>query len=369
MSERWLVLVLAVALATPATPAGGQTAAEWRRKLDSATVASARADSDFVRIREAAALERTAHLVAGERRVLYSPKQITATDSARIARGLEGGRARLIARFGANSTQLLDSANWLLTSSLDGRSYLTEVRLMTSEGAFRATVDLRRPIDPRKVEEFVLGVAGDGLPHLAPGLIRHASGAVSLVDDPDRFVLAGREMALSWSSAARRCITGALVACRAALTVAEPSERLSHYFEPSDWRAVVGASGSPTDADSLYFVDRRSCLVGEQAACARIISRGVVPLPISSSARATLVMHALDLGGLHAIERLVASRDEDPIALLAAVAGVPEDSLLASWQRRTVSALYSVQGNRLPLVLSVAGWGALVLVGATRRRP
>ena len=96
MSERWLVLALAAALATPAAPAAGQTAAEWRRKFDIATVASARADSDFVRIREAAALERTAHLVAGGRRVLYSPKQITATDSARIARGLEDGRARLV---------------------------------------------------------------------------------------------------------------------------------------------------------------------------------------------------------------------------------------------------------------------------------
>lgn len=370
MSERWLVLVLAVALdVVLAMPAGGQTAAEWRRKLDSATVASARADSAFVRLREAVALERTAHLVAGGRRVLYSPKRITPTDSARIASGLEGGRARLVARFGTNSTQLLDSASWLLTSSRQGRSRLTEVTLRTSESAFSASVDLRRPIDPRRVEAFVLGVAGDGLPHLAPGLVRHASGSVSLVDNPDRAVLAGREMALSWSSAARRCITGALVACRAALTVAEPAKRLSHYFEPSDWRAVVVASGSPVDADSLFFVDRRSCLVGEQAACARIISKVVVPLPISSSVRGTLVMHALDLAGLQAIDRLVSSREEDPIALLAAVAGVSEDSLLASWQRRTVSALHSVQGNQLPLVLSVAGWGALVLIGATRRRP
>ena len=366
MSERMLALVLAVALATPAS---GQTAAAWRKRLDGATAASLRADSDFVRVREATALERTAQLVAGGRRVLYSPKQITATDSARIARGLEDGRARLVARFGANSAQLLDSTSWLLTPSLERRPYPTEVRLSTSERAFGTRVDLRRPIDPRKVEEFVLGVAGDGLSRLAPGLQRHASGAVSLADDPDRFVLAGREMALSWSSAARRCITGALVACRAALTVAEPADRLSHYFEPSDWQAVVVASSSPVDADSLFFVERRNCLAGEQAACARIITKVVVPLPISSSARGTLVMHALDLGGLQAVDRLVASREVDPIALLAAVAGVPEDSLLASWQRRTASALHSVQGNPLPLVLSVAGWGALVLVGATRRRP
>lgn len=366
MSERWLILALAVALATPAS---GQTAAEWRLRFDSATVASARADSEFVRARETAALGRTAHLVAGGRRVLYSPQQITARDSARIARGLESGRARLVARFGANSAQLLDSASWLLTGSLDHRTYLSEVQLRTSERIAGAGVDLRRPIDPRQVEEFVLTVAGDGLPRVAPGLLRHAVGSVSLVDDPDRFVLAGREMALSWSSAARRCITGALVACRAALTVAEPADRLSHYFEPSDWRAVVVASGSPADADSLFFVERRNCLLGEQEACARIISKVVVPLPISSSVRGTIVMHAVDLGGLQAIDRLVASREEDPIALLAAVAGVTEDSLLASWQRRTVSALHSVQGNQLPLVLSVAGWGALVLVGATRRRP
>lgn len=373
MSERWRRWVLAIALPTLATlptSAVAQTAAEWRRELDRAVIALARADADIVRAREVIASERTAHLVAGGRRVRYSPQQITATDSARVARGLEGGRARLVARLGPNSAQLLDTASWLLTPSTDPRSSRTQVRLATSERAFRVAVDLRRPIDPRDVEAFVLDVAGDQLQQRAPGLLRHASGSISLVDDPDRFVRAGREMALSWSSAARRCITGALVACRAALTVAEPRDRLGHYFEPSDWQAVVVASGSPTDADSIYFVDRRSCLLGEHTACARIISRVLVPLPISNAARGTLVMHTIDLAGVEAFDRLVASGDsEDPIALLAAVAGVPEDSLLASWQRRTVSALHSVQGNTLPLMLSVVGWGTLVLVGATRRRP
>ena len=133
---------------------------------------------------------------------------------------------------------------------------------------------------------------------------------------------------------------------------------------------MVTASESPLDADSLFFVDRRACLDGAPTSCERIIHRVRIPDPFSSTLRATLVTHALELGGRGALDRLAESGMEpSPVHLLAQVAGVSEDSLVASWQRRTARSLEEERGSQLPLTLAVLGWATLAFVGASRRKP
>lgn len=312
---------------------------------------------------------RTARVVGGGRTIAYEPGRLTSRDSSRIAEGLELGRAQLVKRYGPRGVALLDDATWVLAFLDGGLGVAGEIMLFTRETAAVPALTLRSPVDPRRVEDFVVGSAGAGLSQFSPILRSYASWTASRTEEPQRLAEAARWMALSWSSAGRRCATGVVEACRAVLTVVQPADRLALYFDPSDFRAVVTASAPSSDADSLFFVERRACLGGAQDACERIVGRMHVPDPFAGSLRGTLSMHALELGGTTALDRLVASSSEDPLQLLSETAAVSEDSLISSWQRRTVRALDEERGGQLPQALAVVGWCALALAAAAGRKP
>jgi hypothetical protein len=359
--------LVATALRVPALH--GQAAADWRVRYDSVKLAYDRAHAEYVRLRDSVLVRRTARLTGGGRTIAYEPGELTTSDSARLVAGLERGRADLLARFGDRGAALLDTATWFVSTADDWYFRSGRVQLYVRRRAVVPSLSLTRPIDPGRVEAFVLQAAGDGLQSVAPALQEYAAGAITLAPEPERFAEAGRLMALSWSAAGRRCATGVVAACRAVLTLAPPSARLATYFEPADARAVVTASNPPADADSVFFADRRACLEGgAPAACARIIGRVRVTDPFAGGLRGTFVTHALALGGPGALDRLVASRATDPLEALADAAGMPEDSVIASWQLRTVRELDDARGGSLPLFVSVVGWLAVALTGAAWRR-
>lgn len=358
------VLLCASAQALPA-----QTAAELRHRLEEVRASGALADSSWKLAVRTAAARRTEHVVAGGRRVAYDPDLFLESDRVRLGEGLERGRARLIERFGGESALLLDTTAWFVAPGPRWIGFPAVIDLRTSVGADRVVMSLGSPIDPEEVERFVLQVAGQAIPALAPALDRFAGSDLGLAPTESRFAMAGREMAISWAATGRRCATGSVAACRAVLTPQSGSEPLSLHFEPEDWRAVVTAGRMPAVGDSAFFAFRRACLAGNDRDCATIVGKVGVPDPFSSGLRATFVLHAIELGGRDALGQIRRAAEADPNALLAAVAGVPPDSLIASWQRRTAQALEDERQSLVPVTLSVAGWSLLLLVGASRRKP
>lgn len=361
------VSVIALLAGMPSR-ASAQSADSLRARLQHVSAAAARADTTVRRLEREGRARRTARIEAGGRRVAYEPGLLSARDSTRIAEGLALGRDRLVERFGEEGPAMLDTAFWVAREAPWWLSRQgIEIR-STASGA-SAQVLLPRPIDPARVARFVLQTAGAALLPGSPALEAWSPWSVSLANEEERFAEAGRELALSWASVGRRCSTGSAPACRAVLEPVPPHDRLRLLFDQNDWRAVVTASPLPALSDSAFFSHRRACLAGDDAACARIVGQLTPPDPFSGGMRATLVMHAIDLGGRDALRRFRATTGQEPLPLLATVAGVSEDSLIVSWQRRTAVALAAERRGVIPLSLSVAGWSLLLLGGATLRRP
>lgn len=361
------VLALALVLCGPSLlPA--QSADALRARLEHVRAVRARSDTTVRRLEQERRARRTARIRSGGRTVAYDPTLLTPEDSARIAEGLARGLDRLVARFGEEGRTLIDTVTWVAVR-VPWWFGQRRVGLRTATSGAAETLNLPQPPDPEWVARFVLQSAGPALVPGSTALNAWSPWSVSLADEEERFAEAGRELALSWAAAGRRCSTGSVSACRRALEPVPGEDRLDRLFDASDWRAVVTASPLPALTDSTFFSRRRTCLAGNDAACANIVSQLTPPDPFSGGMRATLVMHAIDLGGRDALGRFRSSTEREPLALLAEVAGVPEDSLIMSWQRRTAVALAAERRGVIPLSLSVAGWSLLLLAGASFRRP
>lgn len=314
-------------------------------------------------------------VTAGGRTLRVDTMTIAATEVERLREGFELGATRLRERFGDAAMLLVDTTTWhAYTGSYRGvlgRSVTLQDRTL---GVARQ-ISLSRPVDPERVAEFVLDRVGANLPQLAPTLGRYVGQDVSLDPTPELFEIAGRELALSTASAARRCALGAVLACRAVLSHAAGPEALALWYEPSDYPVLLNhavSRGAVGGADSLFYADHDACTEErDAAACERAVQRVNIQQPFSTNLRATLVQHALEQGGRDAIDRLQSASAEGTAAipLLAHVAGTSEDSLLIGWQQRTSAALAASRTGEAPLALSTAFWCGLLLVGAALRRP
>jgi hypothetical protein len=115
----------------------------------------------------------------------------------------------------------------------------------------------------------------------------------------------------------------------------------------------------------------RDCYRGVPAACAQALQftdreRG----SLSSTARASLLLHALEKGGAGSLARLRAAGDLQLADAVAAAAGQPLDQLMKSWHSSITQGYVSHAG--LPRAAAAALiWGAIALLislRSTRRR-
>ena len=123
-------------------------------------------------------------------------------------------------------------------------------------------------------------------------------------------------------------------------------------------------------ADSAYFVARRECLRDNvDSSCARIIHEVRAPDPYNASVRGSLLAHAVELGGTGAVARAAERPEAKSLDLIVHISGVSQDSLIASWHRRTFSALEEHRRRtELPLFLTSVAWSGLLLLAAFRRK-
>jgi hypothetical protein len=367
----------AIALCVPAVPRAHaqepSRAAELRTEIARLGRDAAAAFRTVDSLRNAESPSVT--VTAGGRTLRVDTATIAPADVERLRDGLELGAAELRERYGATAMRLVDTTVWHAYTGLQRGVLGRSVTLRDRTRGIARQVGLPRPVDPERIAQFVLQRAGAELPRLAPTLGAYVGQDVSLQLTPEHFELAGREMALSNASAARRCALGAVLACRAVLTHASGSAGLTLWYETGDYPMLLASAvsrGAVADADSLFYVDLLACTdERDTAACERAVQRVEITQPFSTNLRATLVQYALERGGREALDRLQddGAADIAALPLLAHVAGTSEDSLIVGWQRHTGAALAASRSGAAPFALSTAFWCGLLLAGASLRRP
>lgn len=340
-----------------------------RAQLDSAERLTAVAESTYRRrLRELRSLSGGDTVRVGPVHIAFRPADFPAAQQRAAIAGLEEAVESLDQRFGADGVALLDSALFEV-QRYSNRFFAFS--MISAPGIFRWH-RLGRTVQSEDVEEFALQKAAVTLPEVAPVLARFSGLNATLGDNDDAFEQVARELALSRSSAGRRCYTGDIAACRAVF--AEPAtdaEALALWFAPEDYRSVVEfGTRSIAKDDSVGQAALVRCLEGDDASCARLVTQLPINNPHSAQVRITLTEHALDIAPRNALAVLAATDSAaSPLAALAHAAGVSEDSLLAGWQQRAVETLEAGRPSPLVLVASTALWGLLLLELAIRRRP
>lgn len=373
-------LVLAGALIALTSPgvvraARAQDLDALRRELDIASAREVQAQRNVDSLRR----DRTAVLndsvKASGRLVRFNANALPTNDRARLLEALDSAARSLEARFGASAPSLMDSLPWELRSSRVrmGSARVLEMFAPTIDGR-RLGVAFRLPMPMDDITALALGAAGAKAATGHPTLERFAR-TMSLETTDGRYVRAALNMALSNSAVGRRCAAGAIGACRTVLSPPDGPSPLSVWYARGDYRSIVAAS-QPTRArrDSAGVRSREACLRnGDDAECERIVSEMQLTYPFHENVRGTFAAHAVETGGAAGLERLRAARDryvDDPIGLLAHVSGETEDDLIKAWQRRLhAAAVADSQPPVVPLAISAAFWCALLLLGASRRRP
>ena len=340
-----------------------QEAAEWRLRLHAQAARTAAASKAYQESNDVAhvydAAVRVGGLVVG-----YAQGSLIDADTAAIASGLRAGIDQLRGRFGDAGAGLATGA-WSATRS--ARRFSNMIILENLDGS-RTRDLIAAPVDPLEVERFVIAQAGELFVHRTPALGAY-SGYTTFQYDRERDSEIARRLATSWAASGRRCASGALDACAAVLTPFDRSTAIAIHFEPRDYRTVIVSAPLPSLSDSSYFVARRRCIDGVDSVCVSMIGTVMAADPYNAMVRGSLLAHAVALGGSGAVARAAERADAKPIEALAHIAGVSEDSLLASWHRRTFSALSEKRRRTdLPLLLSSIAWGGLLLLVASRRK-
>ena len=374
-SGRWTVpLAAVIALVGGGTLAAQTPAARTADSLHAlvieARARSLAADSAFDLARAAVGAGRDQRLVVGGLTVRYSARELTDDDTAAIARGLADGDADLVRLFGEEGAALLRSPlEWVAMSASDaGAAPWVGLGAGPEYSPARST-SLRRPISSESVRRFVYLVASERLGFQFPWIDAFTSASSALNRSAVHYAQAAREMSLSWAATGRRCATGIVASCELVMTRRVPGGPTPAWFDPVDGIGAATAAEVPINADSSLVVDRKECLKGDMERCARVLPRLQVRDPFSGSLRATLVSHAIELGGLDALAKLRNAPTGTPIERLAFVAGMSPDELLRSWQARTAAALRDDRDGTIPMAASTLLWCALLVGVTTRRRP
>lgn len=361
--RRWHLLAGAILLIAPLR-ARAQEAAEWRARLQAQSAITGAASKAY---REMNAISNLfdGTVRAGALRISFNAGELSDADTAAIAEGLRAGTDQLRARYGDAGAALAKGA-W--TAERNPSRLFLNIRLSNTDGS-RASEWITSPVTPAEVERFVIGQAGDRFTRQTPALFAYSGWSVFHYDR-ERDTELSRRLATSWAASGRRCAAGSLDACAAVLSPFDTATAIAMHFEPRDYRTVIGSGQLPSLSDSAYFVARRECLRdGVDSSCARIIHRVRAPDPYNASVRGSLLAHAVELGGIGAVARASERPEANSLALIVHISGVPRDSLLSSWHRRTFSALDEHRRRtEFPLFLTSVAWSGLLLLAAFRRK-
>lgn len=361
--RRWHLLAGALLLIAPLR-GRAQEAAEWRARLQAQSAITGAASKAY-RETNATARVYDAAVRVGDVSISFAAGELTDADTAALAKGLHDGIDQLRARYGEAGATL---AKGVWTAERNRRRVFENITLVNSDGS-RASEWITAPVKPAEVERFVIGQAGDRFTRRTPALNAYAGWSVFQYAR-ERDTELSRRLATSWAASGRRCAAGSLDACAAVLSPFDTATAVAVHFEPRDYRTVIASGQLPSLTDSAYFVARRECLrENVDSSCARIIHKVRAIDPYNASVRGSLLAHAVELGGHGAVARAAERPEAKALALIVHISGVSQDSLIASWHRRTFSALEEHRRRtELPLFLTSVAWSGLLLLAAFRRK-
>jgi hypothetical protein len=157
----------------------------------------------------------------------------------------------------------------------------------------------------------------------------------------------------------RACYSGSVDACKAALGLTNEPAPLTTWYDAAGRRTLVHGIGRYGRVDGVAW---ERCIAGSDAACLAVLRAdgvsGSEP-PASSQARATLMARAIAIGGSNSLDRLV-STSGSVADVLGATAGVPIDSVVATWQQRVRGRKVESASFSPTIGLIAIGWVLLM---------
>ena len=187
-----------------------------------------------------------------------------------------------------------------------------------------------------------------------------------------------RTMATSDAAVVRRCAAGDRVACRLGFALdSVPSDPARAWYDESDLPTLARTAGDHLQRVGLTRAlgrdEQDACTVQRQMeVCRRMVAllpASAFRTPMPGTARASLTRLAFDIGGVRGAERLRASAETTVGGQLAAVAGVPADSLLGRWVGQLLAARPSSPLPSATFVLASLACIGVCLGWAMRGRP
>ncbi|MGW8267873.1 MAG: hypothetical protein ACWGSQ_16015, partial [Longimicrobiales bacterium] len=224
-------------------------------------------------------------------------------------------------------------------------------------------VEMSRRYSRGSLRRATLDAVGNTLMKGMPPALKEWSGGQPRVP-LQRLPGVARELITTPSTATRRCFQGELDGCAEALALQGTEGGWNRWYTAEERRFYIRRTTRPVgDRETAIW---EACVDGGMDDACDLLLRDREPvIPFSPEARASLLGHALWTGGAGAFQRLRGAAGEPLEDQLVLAAGIPRDSLLASWRREVLAARPSVWGGsgRSPLALLfwVALFGALAM--------
>jgi hypothetical protein len=207
--------------------------------------------------------------------------------------------------------------------------------------------------DAKSVAAVIVdAVAATAGSNAASAINRWMSGLLPLAPDLNPKIDWGAlrlEIVSSASHFGRECFLGAIRACRLYLELDTVPDPASMLFDANGRRTMVKYESYNAMRRSSVATER--CYDGNDDACMTILRMIRLSALASPFVRASVVSHALTMGGPKAAERLIVTPGTTRGAI-AAAAGVPLDSVLADWQRHLNER--SGTASNLPLSIAIS---------------
>jgi hypothetical protein len=242
--------------------------------------------------------------------------------------------------------------------------YWSRDEMLLAGDSLFVRVDMSRRFPRGYLERKVVRTLGEVLMKSAPPELSEWAGG-QLQAPASAMPWIARELLTTASMAVRRCYQGEMESCAEATGLRGNEGAWDRWYTAAERRLYVQGMGRPRDAAGAALWE--GCAVaGMEDACDVILRGRELEAPLTAQARASLLGHALSMGGPDAFRRLRGAADGGIAQRLEAAAGVPLDSLLASWRTEVLQARRSAWAGLARSPLALFFWVFLFGALATR---
>jgi hypothetical protein len=369
------LVALAIAASVPragAAQSAAQSAAQYRARLVSALRdrRTAQDSLDTLRARRGVDLPPDS-LTSGLIRVRYAKANLGPSVEATLRGAVLHASAVADAQFGDarfDGTQAAIIVNRVQRGMIGSLTF--DVLQIELPGPTGRLSTIRSPVTQRKLADELLDMTGTIATQGVPESVTKWAGywAPSRPLTADDWQGAALDLATSSSSVTRTCYSGSETGCESALGLTPVHDRLTEWYTPDGWRALVDTWDPPVGDPALVAAHADCVKKNVIETCKRLALSRQVPIPLNMSTRSTLFNLAIARGGRSAYTRLRGATGT-PLEVLARVAGVAPAVLVDDWRAHVLAALPRSALPSAGETTALVAWTVLFGFAATRRRP